>query len=171
MTKYHNMDAKVGANPMTVARQKQQQWLKSCFSAWKQTDVAYSKLAHSRNLSLNTVWAFEYLSEHPEGVEPAVLAEESNMLRQTVTVVLNDLENQGLLTREFHPTDRRKKLVKLTPEGAKVCREILDTIARAELAALSELGEDDQRHLFKLTARFCRALVGKLSEAAADPKA
>ena len=149
---------------MTVAQKKQQQWLKACFSAWKQTDIAYSRLAHSRNLSLNMVWAFECLSEHPEGVEPAVLADEANLLRQTMTVVLNDLEDQGLVTREFHPTDRRKKMIKLTACGQQVCNEILDTIAQCELEALSELSEEDQKLLFKLTTRFCRGLVSKLSD-------
>ncbi len=153
---------------MTVARLKQQQWLKACFSAWKQTDVAYSKLAHSRNLSLNMVWAFECLSEHPEGVEPAVLADEAKLLRQTMTVVLNDLEDQGLVTRKFHPTDRRKKIILLTDLGHQVCSEILDTIAQCELEALSELSEEDQCLLFKLTTRFCEGLVSKLSLAASD---
>ena len=148
---------------MKVSRKTQQKWLKACFSAWKQTDAAYSKLAHSRNLSLNMIWAFEYLSEHPEGVEPAVLADETNLLRQTMTVVLNDLEKQELVTREFHPTDRRKKVIRLTPKGEQVCREILEAIAQAELEALSELREEDQEQLFKLTTGFCRALVDKLT--------
>jgi DNA-binding MarR family transcriptional regulator len=104
---------------MNVPKRTQQQWLKDCFSAWKQTDTAYSKLARSRNLSLNMVWAFECLAEHPEGVEPAVLADETKLLRQSMTVVLNDLEKQGLVIREFHPTDRRKKVIKFTPEGEK----------------------------------------------------
>ena len=151
---------------MKISRKTQQQWLKACFSAWKQTDTAYSKLARSRNLSLNMVWAFECLSEHPEGVEPAVLAENSHLLRQSMTVVLNDLENQELVSRGFHPTDRRKKVIRLTPKGEKVCNEILGAIARAELEALSELGEQDQRLLFELTTKFCQALVDKLSSAA-----
>lgn len=151
---------------MKVPPQTQQQWLKSCFSAWKQTDAAYSKLARSRNLSLNMVWVFECLSEHPEGMEPAVLAEETNMLRQAMTVVLNDLEKQGLVTREFHPTDRRKKVIRLTSKGGEICRDVLDAIAQSELEALSELCEEDQRLLFKLTTRFCHALVGRLSKAA-----
>ena len=155
---------------MKIPRRTQQQWLKACFSAWKQTDTAYSKLARSRDLSLNMVWAFEYLSEHPEGVEPAVLAEETNLLRQTMTVVLNDLEKQALATREFHPTDRRKKVIRLTPKGEAVCREILGAIAQSELDALSELREEEQRLLFELTTKFCRALVGKLTEASSPER-
>ena len=153
---------------MNISLSTQQKWLKACFSAWKQTDMAYSKLAHSRNLSLNMVWAFECLSEHPEGVEPAVLAERTNLLRQTMTVVLNDLERQQLVTREFHPTDRRKKVIRLTAKGEQVCHDILDAIAQAELEALSELREEDQEQLFKLTTGFCRALVDKLNEAAGE---
>lgn len=151
---------------MKITRKIQQKWLKACFSAWKQTDTAYSKLARSRNLSLNMVWAFECLSEHPEGVEPAVLAENSHLLRQSMTVVLNDLEKQELVSREFHPTDHRKKVIRLTPKGELVCNEILDAIARSELEALSELCEGDQRLLFELTVKFCRALADKLSKAA-----
>jgi DNA-binding MarR family transcriptional regulator len=151
---------------MNVPKRTQQQWLKDCFSAWKQTDTAYSKLARSRNLSLNMVWAFECLAEHPEGVEPAVLADETKLLRQSMTVVLNDLEKQGLVIREFHPTDRRKKVIKFTPEGEKVCREILDVIAKAELEALSELGEEEQRMLFELNTKFCMALVDSLDRQA-----
>lgn len=151
---------------MNVPKRTQQQWLKDCFSAWKQTDTAYSKLARSRNLSLNMVWAFECLAEHPEGVEPAVLADETKLLRQSMTVVLNDLEKQGLVIREFHPTDRRKKVIKFTPEGEKVCREILDVIAKAELEALSELGEEEQRMLFELNTKFCMALVASLDRQA-----
>jgi len=150
---------------MKVSKQTQQQWLKSCFSAWKQADTAYSKFAHSRNISLNMIWVFECLSEHPEGMEPAVLADETHLLRQTMTVVLNDMERQELATREFHPTDRRKKVIRLTPKGEQFCHEILDTIAQSELEALSELCEEDQRLLFKLTTQFCRALVSKLTKA------
>lgn len=154
---------------MKITRKTQQKWLKACFSAWKQTDTAYSKLARSRNLSLNMVWAFECLSEHPEGVEPAVLAENSHLLRQSMTVVLNDLEKQELVSRGFHPTDRRKKVIKLTPKGEQVCKEILDAIDQAELEALSELCEEDQQLLFKLNIKFCQALVKKLSDVAGQP--
>ncbi|MBP5640251.1 MAG: MarR family transcriptional regulator [Victivallales bacterium] len=153
---------------MKVSKQTQQQWLDSCFSAWKQTDTAYSKFAHSRNISLNMIWAFECLSKHPEGMEPAVLADETHLLRQTITVVLNDLEKQELVTREFHPTDRRKKVIRLTQKGERICHEILDAIAQSELEALSELCEEEQRLLYLLTTKFCRALINKLSKAASN---
>ena len=99
-----------------------------------------------------------------------MLAEQTNLLRQTMTVVLNDLGTRQPVTREFHPTDRRKKVIRLTPKGELVCREILDAIAAAELEAQSELCEEDQWQLFKLTTGFCGALVDKLSKAASSSR-
>jgi hypothetical protein len=39
-------------------------------------------------------------------------------------------------------------------------------IAKAELEALSELGEEEQRMLFELNTKFCMALVASLDRQA-----
>jgi len=37
-----------------------------------------------------------------------------------VTIVVRDLEERGLVTRDVNPTDGRSKLVKITPEGQRI---------------------------------------------------
>ena len=62
--------------------------------------------------------------------------------RPNATVLVDELEEQGLVRRRPHPTDRRAKLVEATPKGkqlAKRANEILDTPP----AALSALGAED----------------------------
>jgi len=57
-----------------------------------------------------------------------------------MTIVVDDLERQGLVERKPHPTDRRAKLVEATARGqeaARRAREIMNT-PPAELAALPE---------------------------------
>jgi DNA-binding MarR family transcriptional regulator len=59
--------------------------------------------------------------------------------RPNATVVVDDLERQGLVRRRPHPTDRRAKLVEATRKGRSVARranEILGT-PPAGLSALS----------------------------------
>src|SRR3954463_11167033 len=59
--------------------------------------------------------------------------------RPNATVLVDDLEAQGLVRRRPHPTDRRAKLVEATRKGKSVARranEILGT-PPAALAALS----------------------------------
>lgn len=59
--------------------------------------------------------------------------------RPNATVLVDDLEAQGLVRRRPHPTDRRAKLVEATRKGKALARranEILNT-PPAALAALS----------------------------------
>ena len=133
--------------------------LDGVFEAWRSCDTAYLQLVRRWNLSLNTVWALEYMVKHPDGVEPAVLADDTHMLRQTVTVVLNDLEGRGYLRRGPHATDRRRKIIHLTPEGALFAQEVLDAISLAEREAVATLTLEEQKHLLDYSRRFSKSFA------------
>ena len=137
--------------------------LAEIFEAWRSCDSAYLKLVRQWGISLNTVWALEYLDKHPEGVEPAVLAEDTNMLRQTITVVLNDLEGRGYLSRAFHSTDRRRKIIRLTQEGQVFARKVLDAISAAEQEASAILSEEELRQLQDYSRRFSQEFARKVN--------
>ena len=145
--------------------------LDGLFEAWRSCDNAYMKLIRQWGISLNTVWALEYMAKHPEGVEPTVLADDTNMLRQTITVVLNDLEKRGFLRREFHATDHRKKIIRLTAEGIAFSHKVLDTISGTEQEAADSLSEEEQALLISLSSRFCSSFAEKVNEATTDKKA
>jgi DNA-binding MarR family transcriptional regulator len=57
-----------------------------------------------------------------------------------MTIVVDDLEQQGLVERKPHPTDRRAKLVETTTLGRETARHARDIMNRppAELTALPE---------------------------------
>jgi DNA-binding MarR family transcriptional regulator len=57
-----------------------------------------------------------------------------------MTIVVDDLEEQGLVERKPHPTDRRAKLVETTARGRETARQARDIMNRppAELMALPE---------------------------------
>ncbi|MGW4126193.1 MarR family winged helix-turn-helix transcriptional regulator [Nocardia sp. NPDC004711] len=67
------------------------------------------------------------------------LARAATMDAPATTVVVNDLEERGLVIREIDPTNRRCKLISLTRAGQQVVAEALATPdpAPAELAALT----------------------------------
>lgn len=138
---------------------KARQHLDEYFELWHMTDAAYSKLLKRWNLSLNALWVIDLLYRHPEGVEPAVIAESTHMLRQTVTVVLNDLEERGCLYREPNLIDRRRKRIRLTPAGHEFCGEVLETVGRIELGCIAEMSDEEQDQLIRLSRRFCANLV------------
>ncbi|GAA3846055.1 MarR family winged helix-turn-helix transcriptional regulator [Amycolatopsis tucumanensis] len=54
---------------------------------------------------------------------PLTLGELAELLdtdRPYTTVVVDDLEQRGLVSRTVHPDDRRRKLVTVTPAGAEM---------------------------------------------------
>ncbi|MFI1383500.1 MarR family winged helix-turn-helix transcriptional regulator [Embleya sp. NPDC020886] len=80
------------------------------------------------------------------------------------TLVVDDLERRGLIERTVHPTDRRQRMVAVTPQGehiAQIARGILDDppdflrdLPPADLAVLDRLitALVDADHLTKKTA-------------------
>ena len=68
------------------------------------------------------------------------------------TVLVDELEHQGLARRRAHPTDRRAKVVEATPKGKTLARRADDILATPP-AALSSLSGDDLRTLRRILER------------------
>jgi DNA-binding MarR family transcriptional regulator len=72
------------------------------------------------------------------------------------TVLVDDLESQGLVRRRPHPTDRRAKVVEATRKGNAMARRA-DTILATPPPALGALSTDDldalERILKSVTAQ------------------
>ncbi|MFD7137366.1 MarR family winged helix-turn-helix transcriptional regulator [Streptomyces sp. NPDC059894] len=75
-----------------------------------------------------------------------------------VTFVIDRLADRGLVERKPHPTDRRAKMLALTPEGAVLREQLLERAAQQ--APLADLGEEQ-------TARLCEALHAALKSSRA----
>ena len=65
------------------------------------------------------------------------------------TVVVDDLESQGLVRRRPHPTDRRAKLVEATRKGKALARRA-DDILGTPPPGLSALSTDDLEALRRI---------------------
>jgi DNA-binding MarR family transcriptional regulator len=68
------------------------------------------------------------------------------------TVLVDDLESQGLVRRRPHPTDRRAKLVETTRKGKELARRA-DAILATPPPELSALGPDDLEALRRILER------------------
>ena len=57
-----------------------------------------------------------------DDMEPAQIADQVLIPRQTITSILDKLEKSGLVVRNDHPSDRRRKVIRLTQTGfEKAC--------------------------------------------------
>lgn len=60
----------------------------------------------------------------------------------TVTVVVDQLERDGLVARKPHPTDRRATLIEITPAGRALTREASQALATANFGLPSLKARD-----------------------------
>jgi DNA-binding MarR family transcriptional regulator len=81
---------------------------------------------------------FDYLAQlhrHPDGLKMRDLSRQLMVTGGNVTALTDDLEREGMVTRESSPTDRRSWLVRLTPKG----RRAFDAMAREHEQWIVEL--------------------------------
>jgi DNA-binding MarR family transcriptional regulator len=76
----------------------------------------------------------------PEGTRITDMAEQAGLTKQTVGEVVDDLEALGYVKRAPDPSDRRAKLVLLTPEGQRAQDFALEAFAEIEAGWAGRFG-------------------------------
>lgn len=86
------------------------------------------------------------------------ISDELGVTRRNVTALVDALEEEGLVRRKPHPTDRRATVIELTGKGSETVDRIYDE-HRANVAELfEELSEEDQTNLIRIVGRLREAL-------------
>jgi len=99
------------------------------------------------------------LDRHPEGLKMGELSRRMMVTGGNVTGITDQLQEEGLVSREALPTDRRAYLIRLTPAG----REAFSRMARAHEDWIEQLfaglADTDRRALFRLLGRLKAGLT------------
>jgi DNA-binding MarR family transcriptional regulator len=106
-------------------------------------------------MHMRHLMALSYVRDHNGGPQQE-LAEALCMDANNVVLLLNELEQQGYVTRRRDPSDRRRHLVDLTPSGS-------ESLSRAELSqetieddVLQALDAEERATLWRLLAQALR---------------
>lgn len=66
---------------------------------------------------------------------------------RNVTALVDALEEDGLVRRKPHPTDRRATVIEMTGEGEQTCESTLACHAEAAAELFDDLSEEERREL------------------------
>jgi DNA-binding MarR family transcriptional regulator len=105
------------------------------------------EVSETLGMSFGRTRAIRRLARQPMSMRK--LAEALGIDPPNATVVVDDLESQGLVRRQTHPTDRRTKLVEPTRKGKEMARRA-DAILATPPPALSALSADDLETLRRI---------------------
>jgi DNA-binding MarR family transcriptional regulator len=78
------------------------------------------------------------------------LGDELGVTPRNITTLVDALEEDGLVTRRPHPTDRRVTLIELTPRAAGCSAALWSERLAAASELFTSLPETDQRELLRL---------------------
>ncbi|MFE2185013.1 MarR family winged helix-turn-helix transcriptional regulator [Streptomyces sp. NPDC059455] len=89
-----------------------------------------------------------------EELSPRELSRQLGLTTGSVTAMLDRLEKLDLLTRAPHPVDRRKSVVRVTPEGSRRCYELIAPLIED---GARELGAEYSAEQLELVMDFLRS--------------
>jgi DNA-binding MarR family transcriptional regulator len=105
------------------------------------------QVSEAVGLSFSRTRAVRRVAEKPMSMGELAAALEID--RPNATVLVDDLETQGLVRRRPHPTDRRAKMVEATRKGKSLARRANEILSTAP-PALSALNADDLEALRRI---------------------
>lgn len=78
------------------------------------------------------------------------LSEELCVTRRNVTALVDALEEEGLVRRASHPTDRRATIIELTREGAEKAESTHEVYRQLVSELFETLSDEDQDELLRV---------------------
>ena len=78
------------------------------------------------------------------------LSGELGVTPRNVTALVDALEEEGLVRRKPHPSDRRATVIEMTGEGASTCEGMYHGHAEAAAEVFDDLSEEDRRELLRI---------------------
>jgi MarR family transcriptional regulator, lower aerobic nicotinate degradation pathway regulator len=91
----------------------------------------------------------------------AALGRSLSIDRSDMVAVLNELEHDGLVARVRDETDRRRNLVRLTPEGSRTLERLDEEVEAAQDELLAPLSAAERRELRRLLTRVVEHHAGR----------
>jgi len=99
-----------------------------------------------------------------EGVSPSHLSRFAGVSRNTISSLLNGMEEHQLIERHVHPTDRRQFLVRITPAGEALVHDRAPQFVAFVSELFSPLSAEEQYTLMELLDKLLTTLVQKSAE-------
>ncbi|MEO1016221.1 MAG: MarR family transcriptional regulator [Pseudomonadota bacterium] len=85
-----------------------------------------------------------------EGTKQVDIVREMGLTKQAVQQLVDDLEQEGIVTRQPDPADRRRKIVVFTEKGRRARQDANAVKRKIEAEYRQELGDDNFDRLFNI---------------------
>ena len=125
---------------------------------YQEVERLYYEISQGCGLSETAYWILVDIVVAGGSCPQGSIATCHSLSRQTVSSAMRSLVDRGLVTLERDETNRRSKIVTLTPEGRAFCEREVTPALRAEQRAFESLSPEDRTALVALIRRYVVAI-------------
>ncbi len=100
--------------------------------------------------------ALKAIQSHPR-IDATRLTSLIAIDRSTLGSVLERLEKKGWVVRSSSPTDKRAKLLSLTPAGREVLKQVMPAVRRVQKRLVAPLAPTDREAIVRLLLQIAEA--------------
>lgn len=93
------------------------------------------------------------------GLTPSKLSQHLGVSRNTVSALLNGLEEQGLIERQLSPTDRRQFQIHITPDGIDLVETRAPQFAAFVAGLFKDLSPAERKTLMQLLGKLIDSML------------
>ncbi len=125
------------------------------FDAWQRLDCLYDDFARKNGLSDTEMVLLSYIyMNQNEACTQKYLCEKTLLPKQTVNSVISSFVKKELAVLKEIPGDRRNKQIVLTETGRTLCRTANSSVRKAEIIAVTKLGDEQWNALVDTLDRY-----------------
>lgn len=123
-----------------------------------------NELSKRHGVNRNIYSILRFVKRYPDGVEPSVIAENLSMLRQSVSNTVYDLEKKGLVVSKNHPTDRRRILISLAPDGAELEKKLSQEMRELHNSVFTQFTNEEMQTYLDLRHRIIQCMQDAIND-------
>lgn len=123
------------------------------YQFWYYTNKFYYTIAKKYGITDLELLTLDILYENKECIQSEI-DERLSITKQTLSSLLNNLENKGFIEKKINPKNKRNRLVSLTKKGLKFSEPILKELYEIESNMIRSIPEEELKTYLNIQKKF-----------------
>ena len=164
------MDNTAAAVRLSEAQKERMQAREASYRYTLETEKRHERLFGPYQVSFSMYRTLAYLVLHDGEAAPSQIADDLLILRQSMTNIMDHLEERSLIERVGDPKDRRRLRVHLLPAGQELAAQLIQEEDRYGCRIREYLGDQQADQFHILERQMYEAKVAALNDILAERK-
>lgn len=119
------------------------------YQSWFKINELYHVWARENGIQDTSLFVLYVINENKDYCTQNQICEKLSLPKQTISLILSKLEENGYVLRELNLKDKRNKVVRFTEKGEQYASNLLKKLKSSEIEALSNMSQEQRQEMVK----------------------